>query len=176
VVQIGPIIFGLIIAYILPGTVTAYGLRYLSPRIDALWSTLERGQTVIGPLILLGILTLVVGLIVSSFRVVVLEPILYRTGVPRVVVSYDKLFDAERREFFKGMVENVYRYEQFYGNVLLALLFFSALRYLVGNAGIIQSMSDFVAFVAVLCSLITLFFATRRLLRDVGCAMRKISE
>ena len=49
-VQFAPINFGLIIAYILPGTVAVYGLRYLSPRIDALWSTLEGGQIVLGPL------------------------------------------------------------------------------------------------------------------------------
>ncbi len=48
-VQFAPINFGLIIAYILPGTVAVYGLRYLSPRIDALWSILERGQAVLGP-------------------------------------------------------------------------------------------------------------------------------
>jgi hypothetical protein len=103
-VQFAPINFGLIIAFILPGTVAAYGLRYLSPRIDALWSTLECGQIVAGPLILIGISALAVGLIVSSFRFVVLEPILYCTGVNRTTIKYDKITDAERLNLFSQMV------------------------------------------------------------------------
>jgi hypothetical protein len=76
-VQFEPIDFGILIAFILPGSVAVYGLRYVSPRINALWSMLESGQFVIGPLILLALATLAVGLIVSSLRVVLLEPIFY---------------------------------------------------------------------------------------------------
>src|ERR1700720_4251924 len=59
-------------------------------------------------------------------------------------------------ELFKEMIENVYRYEQFYGNTFLALLFCSILRYLVGNAAIIQSKSDMVIFGALLGSSVAL--------------------
>jgi hypothetical protein len=175
-VQFAPINFGLIIAYILPGTVTVYGLRYLSPRIDALWSTLERGQIVVGPLILIGVSALAVGLIVSSFRVVVLEPILYCTGVKQTIIKYDKIADAERRELFSQMVENVYRYEQFYGNVLLSLLLFSILRYFVGYEPIAQTRSDIAAFVAILGSLVVLSVATRKQLAEVSRAVDELCK
>ncbi len=170
-VQFAPINFGLIIAYILPGTVTVYGLRYLSPRIDALWSTLERGQIVAGPLILIGVSALAVGLILSSFRFVVLEPILYCTGVNRTTIKYDKITNTERLNLFNQMVENVYRYEQFYGNVLLSLLLFFILRYFVGDKPIVQTRGDFVAFIAILVSLVVLFFATRTQLKEVSRAV-----
>jgi hypothetical protein len=173
-VQFEPINFGVLIAFILPGSVAVYGLRYVSPRISALWSMLESGQIVIGPLILLAVATLAVGLIVSSLRVVLLEPIMYRTGVQREKVNYKKL--ADHREFFDEMIENVYRYEQFYGNVFLALLFCSFLRYVVGNEPIIQGKSDMVLFVALLGSLVTLFLAGRNSLADVSRAIRELSH
>jgi len=46
---------------------------------------------------------------------------LYKTGVQREKVNYKKI--ADHREFFNEMIENVYRYEQFYGNIFLAFLF-----------------------------------------------------
>lgn len=175
-VQFAPINFGLIIAYILPGMVAVYGLRYLSPRLDALWSTLEGGQVVLGPLILIGVSALAVGLIVSSFRVVVLEPILYRTGIPKKSIKYKKIASPENRELFGQMVENVYRYEQFYGNVLLSLLLLSILRYFIGYRPITQTRSDIAAFVAIIGSLVVLFVATRNQLAEVSRAVHELCE
>jgi hypothetical protein len=100
---------------------------------------LESGQVVIGPLILLALATLAVGLIVSSLRVVLLEPIFHVTGVRQEKVDYQKLANADQREFFKEMIKNVYRYEQFYGNTFLALLLCAFLRYFVGKASICQT-------------------------------------
>src|SRR5258708_34272697 len=134
--QFEPIDFGIVIAFILPGSVAVYGLRYVSPRISALWSMLESGQVVIGPLILLALATLAVGLIVSSLRVVLLEPIFHVIGVRQEQVDYQKLANADQREFFKEMIKNVYRYEQFYGNTFLALLLCSFLRYFVRKPSI----------------------------------------
>jgi hypothetical protein len=175
-IQIAPINFGLIIAYFLPGTVTVYGLRYVSPHVDALWSTLERGPIVVGPLIVIGVLALAVGLIVSSFREVVLEPILRFTGVPETITKYDKIANAERRDLFFQIVENVYRYEQFYGNMLLSILLFSVLRYCVGYAPIVQTRSDLAAFVALLGSLAVLFVATRRALAEMSRAVDELCK
>jgi hypothetical protein len=172
-VQFEPIDFGILIAFILPGSVAVYGLRYVSPRISALWSMLESGQVVIGPLILLALATLAVGLIVSSLRVVLLEPIFHVTGVRQENIDYQKPANADQREFFKEMIKNVYRYEQFYGNTLLALLFCSFLRYFVGRVSICQTRMDQMVSVAIIGSLITLFVAGRKSLRDV---YRSISE
>jgi hypothetical protein len=155
-----------------------YGLRYVSPRISALWSMLECGQIVVGPLILLALSALAVGLIVSSAREALLEPILlYKSGAQLEKLNYKKLADrADHREFFKEMIENVYRYEQFYGNTFLALLFCSILRYLVGNAAIIQSKSDMVIFGALLGSSVTLFLAGRNTLTNVSRAIHELSH
>jgi hypothetical protein len=172
-VQFEPIDFGILIAFILPGSVAVYGLRYVSPRINALWSMLEPGQFVIGPLILLALATLAVGLIVSSLRVVLLEPIFHVTGVRQENVDYQKLANVDQREFFKEMIKNIYRYEQFYGNTLLALLFCSFLRYFVGKTSFCQTRMDQMVSVAIIGSLITLFVAGRKSLKDV---YRSISQ
>ena len=94
-------------------------------------------------------------------------------GVRQVNVDYRKLTNADQREFFKEMIKNIYRYEQFYGNTLLALLFCSFLRYFVGKASICQTRVDQMLSVAIIGSLITLFVAGRKSLEDV---YRSISE
>jgi hypothetical protein len=166
-VQFEPIDFGILIAFILPGSVAVYGLQYVSPRISALWRALESGQLVIGPLILLAVATLAAGLIVSALRVVVLEPIFHFTGVRPEKLNYQKLTESDHLELFKQMIKNVYRYEQFYGNMLLALLFCTFLRYLVGGAPIWRTTADLMIFLAIVGSLITLFLAGRKSLTDV---------
>jgi hypothetical protein len=173
-VQFEPINFGVLIAFILPGSVAVYGLRYVSPRISALWGMLETGQLIIGPLILLALLTLAVGLIVSSLRTVVLERIFYLTCVQEQKINYKEI--ADHKDFFKEMIENVYRYEQFYGNVFLALLFCSIMRYFVGNANFTQTKSDWVISAVLLGSLITLFLAGRKSLKDVSRAIQELSH
>ena len=170
-VQIAPINFGLIIAYVLPGTVGIYSLRYLSDHVNLLWQALESGQAMAGPLVVLGIASLVVGLTVSSLRVVVLEGIFYRTGVRKATISYEKIAAAEKLELFKEMVENVYRYHQFYGNVMLSLLFFSVVRYTVVKAPIFDSVKNFLLFATLVLGIITLTIAARKLLADVHKAI-----
>jgi len=166
-VQFEPLDFGIFIAFILPGSVAVYGLRYVSPRISALWSMLESGQIIVGPLILLAVAALAAGLIVSALRVVVLEPIFCLTGVQEKELNYQKLANPDHLELFKEMIENVYRYAQFYGNMLLALLFCTFLRYLVGNASICQTTADKIVSLAIIGSLITIFVAGRKSLKDV---------
>jgi hypothetical protein len=102
---------------------------------------------------------------------------LYKSGAQLEKLNYKMLADrADHREFFKEMIENVYRYEQFYGNTFLALLFCSILRYLVGNAAIIQSKSDMVIFGALLGSSVTLFLAGRNTLTNVSRAIHELSH
>ena len=176
-VQFEPIDFGIFIAFILPGSIGVYGLRYISPRINELWTALEHGQIVLGPLVLLALSALAVGLIVSSLRVVFLEPVFHCFfGVHPVNVKYEKLADPGRLEFFKEMVKNVYRYEQFYGNTFLALLFCSTIRYLVANAPVRQTRGDQAVFGTIVLALFTLFLAGRKSLEDVYRSIREITH
>jgi hypothetical protein len=166
-VQIAPVSFGLIIAYILPGAVTAYALRHFSPRVDSLWHAVESGTKVVGPLVVLATAALIAGLVVSSFRTIVLEPIFYRTGIQRAEIKYDKIASADNRELFKEMIENVYRFHQFYGNLAIAISFYVIARYAIAGAPVCDSKVSFSTFVVMLVGIATLTLAARKSLGDV---------
>lgn len=156
-----PINFGLIIAYFLPGVVVTYSLRYISPQIDHLLRTIEAGQVVLGPAAILVIGAVVAGLIVSSARVVIFEPLLRRTGVPEPQVRYDKLSSAQKWKAYIQIVDNIYRFYQFYGNILLALLLLAILKYFIGGARIFSSLRAATLFIITIGSIVTLFIAAR---------------
>lgn len=171
-----PINFGLIIAFFLPGVLTVYSLRYVSPRVDHLLQTIEVGQVFVGPGALLVMAALVAGLIISAVRVVALDPVLHWTGLPKPKVNYEKLVTPEKRAVFNEVVENVYRYYQFYGNVFLALLLLIVLRYGVAGAPMVSSLTAGALFIIHLASLVTLFFAARQSMRQLGRAINELSR
>ena len=61
------------------------------------------------------------GMTVSAVRWAVLDSILHRTGLSRPIWDDSKL--SERLPAVEFLVENYYRYYQFYGNTLVAMLF-----------------------------------------------------
>jgi len=111
--------FGIVIAYILPGFVTLWGVSYFSPTVE-LWITSagRRAPTVAGFLfVTLG--SLGAGLTVSAARWALVDTFHHATGISRPMWDFSKL--DERFEGFTGLVENHFRYHQFYGNMFLAV-------------------------------------------------------
>lgn len=111
--------FGLIIAYILPGMALILGLSPLSPTITG-WLAAHDGS---GPT-LAGFLYFVVaslgaGLVASVIRWGVIDQLHHYTGLNRPQWDDRKLADS--LEAFNYLVENHYRYYQFYANTLVAL-------------------------------------------------------
>jgi hypothetical protein len=171
-----PVNFGLIIAFFLPGVLTTYSLRYVSSRIDQILRIVEDGQVFVGPGAILIMGALVAGLIVSSVRVVVLDPVIHRTGVPKPRVDYGKLITPEKRVVFNEVVENVYRFYQFYGNIFLALLLLAILRYGVAGAPILSSAESFALFVITLGAIVALFVAARQSMRQLCRAIDDLCQ
>jgi len=111
--------FGLLIAYVLPGFVTLWGIGLVSPAVH-LWLV---GSTANGPdvggLFYVSIASVAAGMSVSAVRWAVVDRLHTATGVPRPVWDDTKLND--RLPAFEALVESHYRYYQFYANMLVAL-------------------------------------------------------
>jgi hypothetical protein len=118
--------FGLVIAYLLPGAVALWGAAYLSPLVQAWFGTSPGTAPTIGGFLYVTLGSIGAGLIVSAVRWAVLDTLYHRTGIPQPRWDFSKL--PGRVEAFEGLVENHYRYYQFYGNLLVALVFLYGAR------------------------------------------------
>jgi hypothetical protein len=171
--QVSPINFGLIIAYFLPGSLAVFGLRYVSGSLSELFQSAQATPINVGAIVILVTASLIAGLIISSFGVIVIENIHYRTGVTKLVPDYSKLV-GDKLKLYKDMVENVYRYHQFYGNMMTALLVLFILRYLVAGLPVIDTRQHFSIFMLVIITIVFLFFSSRKSLSDVCTAVDNI--
>lgn len=163
--------FGLIIAYFLPGVLVTYSLRYVSSRIDHLLNLVEEGQVFIGPATILIISALVTGLIISSARVVLVDPLIHITGVPKPRTDYKKLAPSEQWAVYSQIVENIYRFYQFYGNIFLGLLMLGVLRYGIAGIPIGSSAQSVSLFLLTAGSVVTLFLAARQSMKQLCRAL-----
>lgn len=112
--------FGLLIAYLLPGFVGLAGVAPLAPAVAA-WLQPDTLATVgvgLSVYTLIGATT--AGLIISCFRWLLIDSMLHFTGLRRPTWKDQRLDD--RLEAFDYLVENHYRYYQFYANTLVAIL------------------------------------------------------
>lgn len=112
--------FGLAIAYLVPGLVGMTILAQFIPEI-AMWLGVRRfpGPTVGG--FLYGTLgAMGTGLTLNALRWMTLDQLHHFTGIPSPTLDFSTLrhhFDA-----YQGIVDNHFRYYQFYGNMMLVFL------------------------------------------------------
>ena len=115
--------FGLLIAFFLPGSVAVYALTYPISQVAIFFLEMGKGEHLAGVITLLGVMSLVVGLIVDSIREILLDGILYKFFVERNSPDVSKYSDTTKYNVFSGVIENYFRYYQFSGNTLIALFF-----------------------------------------------------
>lgn len=113
---------GVIIAYVIPGTVVMLGLSYFSQSIQRWLGTSGNETPNFGGALLFVLMALGAGLIADAIRSQTIDEVHHQTGVVQPVWSYSQL-DKDKFELFQGIVENHFRYHQFYGNTFLSLLF-----------------------------------------------------
>jgi hypothetical protein len=129
--DVSPFNFGLIVAYIVPGFVVLWGLSYHSETVRQ-WLTVTADQApTVGDLLYATLASVAAGVIVSAVRWAVIDTLHHHTGIPPPRWNFAML--PERLEAFRMLVEDHYRYFQFYSNSLVALAFlYVARRTVVG--------------------------------------------
>lgn len=111
--------FGIVIAYLVPGLVALSAVSDFLPSVDAWFGFGSNAPTVGG--FLYGTLgSIATGLTLSAIRWMTLDRIHHATGIPAPNWNFARL--RQNLPAFQGAVENHYRYYQFYGNMLLALI------------------------------------------------------
>lgn len=112
--------FGVLIAYILPGFILLWALSFLFPPVER-WLTGGVAETpVIGGVVYATAASIIAGMILNAIRWIAIDPIHHATGLTRPQLDDAKL--EKRLAAFTRLVEDHFRYHQFYANTALALL------------------------------------------------------
>jgi hypothetical protein len=112
--------FGLIIAYLLPGFVVLWGISPVSATIDGWLGAAPDAAPTIGGFLYATLASVAAGLTVSTVRWLVIDTLHHHTGIQQPAWDFGRL--ARRFDAFEGLVEQHYRYYQFYGNTLIAVI------------------------------------------------------
>jgi hypothetical protein len=113
--------FGYVIAFLLPGLCGLYALSYWSGAVDQLLQPAIKADATVGPSVILLLIALGIGLCVSAVRFFVFEKFLCRKHhFPPDM--FGKLTKENRLVSFKAVVDEQYRYHQFYGGCAVVLV------------------------------------------------------
>ena len=110
--------FGLVIAYVVPGFVALWGMAYLSPTVASWIAASQSAAPTVAGFLYVTLGSLAAGLIVSAIRWALIDTLHHATGVRRPNWDFANL--DERLQGFLAIVENHYRYYQFFGNTFVA--------------------------------------------------------
>ena len=111
--------FGLLVGYLLPGFLGLVGLAPMSPVVAGWLQGVELGDAGIGPPIYAVLCATMIGMIFSCIRWLIIDHVLAWTGVVAPVWNFRSL--DRRLEALTYLVDNHYRYFQFYSNTLIAV-------------------------------------------------------
>lgn len=124
--------FGLLIAYVIPGFVVLWGFSYPSETIrEWLQGSGAAGPSVGGAVFVL-IASIACGMAANAVRWVTIDQVHHYSGLPRP--SWDDSRLQEHLQAFDYLVENHFRYYQFYAAGLVAVLTAYAAWRLSGHA------------------------------------------
>jgi hypothetical protein len=155
--ELSSTVFGLLIAYVLPGLTACYGLSLWSPRLNGVVEALVSGQASATILVCTILASITVGLQLTAVRWLIFERWICRkhsfTGEEFQQLHVEGKFAA-----FRIAIDEQYRYHQFWGGMSIAQLLFFA-RWI--STHWFPSYQNFVTIVLVMptVELLTLFAA-----------------
>jgi hypothetical protein len=116
--------FGVIIAFLIPGFMLLWGLSYSSSMVAAwLVKSSAADAPTVGGFLYATLASLALGLLISAIRWFFVDHFLYYfTCLKQTKVDFSKLKTKEAFAAFEGVVENHYRYYQYYSNTFVAVV------------------------------------------------------
>ncbi|MSR60316.1 MAG: hypothetical protein EXS05_22190 [Planctomycetaceae bacterium] len=148
--------FGFLIAYVLPGLVALIALSGQSSAIRSWLAPATAQGPTIGGFFFATLAAVAAGMTVSAVRWLLLDSLHHQTGVKRATIPFARL--QVNLTAFEGAVENHYRYYQFYGNTMIALLFY----FVVPDSLASLAAAGRGSTVAVICIIEAVFFLASR--------------
>jgi hypothetical protein len=113
--------FGLLIAYFLPGMVALYGLGFWFHQIAETFKIFRTSNSSLGLFLMVLMGSLTIGLVLTPIRALLYEEIIWR-GLKINTNSLSKVRQSGRLESLRTIIDEQYRYHQFWGNLSLAAL------------------------------------------------------
>lgn len=140
--------FGLVIAYLLPGFIALIGVAPFVPMIAG-WLKADQSGGFGAPVYALLAAT-AAGMVVSCFRWFLVDQILVMTGLERPAFNARAL--DQNASALNYLIENHYRYFQFYANTLVAIIWTYFIYRSHGTSSHLTFVTD--AGVMVLCAVL----------------------
>jgi hypothetical protein len=117
--------FGLIIAYLLPGFVALWGVSYFSPTVTGWIAASQHDAPTVAGFMYVTLASLAAGVTVSAVRWAIIDHLHHVTGIVPPAWKFTHLED--KLQGYLTLVENHYRFYQYYSNTFIAAAFaFSA--------------------------------------------------
>ncbi|TVZ75377.1 hypothetical protein [Streptomyces sp. BK340] len=113
--------FGLLIAFFLPGLIGLYGFSLWNHQAAETFKTFKTSSSNIGLFLLLLMASLAVGLTLTPIRALLYEEVICKSHRPAASL-YRNLRQSNRHEGFRTIIDEQYRYHQFWGNSSLAAI------------------------------------------------------
>ena len=163
--------FGLLIAYLIPGFLGVLTVKPYSAALTSWMATSPDASPTVGGFLFVTVSAVFCGLLASTIRWLVLDPLHHRTGLPLPSWDFQQL--EQHITAFQLAVEQHYRYYQFYGNTLIVAVVATLTRWPYKAAGVGE---QFLLAVGVLAFLSLFFIASRDALRKYYDRASSISE
>jgi hypothetical protein len=112
--------FGYIIAFLLPGLVGLYGLGYYFTPVRQMFLTFVSPNANVGLLLLVVAGSLVVGLVVTTWRYLLFEKWLCRKHCVNPE-DFVRLDNPTKLAAYRAAIDETYRYHQFFGGLAVVL-------------------------------------------------------
>ena len=140
--------FGLLIAYVLPGFVALWGISQFSPTVESWIATSGQGAPTIAGFLYVTLASLAAGLTVSAVRWAIIDHLHAVTGIAPPAWKFVNL--EGKLQGYLTLIENHYRYYQFYANMFVAAAFSFAARMAAEGLPSLRETAAFVALELVL--------------------------
>ena len=113
--------FGLIIAYLLPGFVALWGVSYFSPSVASWIVVSQQDAPTVAGFMYVTLASLAAGVTVSAVRWALIDHLHHATGIVPPAWKFAHL--EGKLQGYLTLIENHYRYYQFYSNMFIAAAF-----------------------------------------------------
>lgn len=123
--------FGLLIAYVLPGFIALMGLSPIIPALGAWLTPIDHNDLSIGPPVYTVMAATAMGLMLAALRWLILDHLHAWTGIARPELKDKRLDDVLGG--FDYLVQNHFRYYEFFGNTLMAAVAVYSANRLLGT-------------------------------------------